>query len=153
MYNTEHLQEKWGPILDYDGLDPIKDAHRRSVTAILLENQEKELREEASFLSEQPTVNTNSGTNAGFSANATAAGPVAVALALKPAVAPELVLFVGVSFNIPLSWNADVSLKNFSWFSNRTAVTALRWGSVIFSHPSCSRRGFHFSCNCSDWNI
>ena len=60
MYNTEHLQEKWGPILDYDGLDPIKDAHRRSVTAILLENQEKELREEASFLSEQPTVNTNS---------------------------------------------------------------------------------------------
>ena len=68
MYNTEHLQEKWGPILDYDGLDPIKDAHRRSVTAILLENQEKELREEASFLSEQPTVNTQSGANAGFSA-------------------------------------------------------------------------------------
>ena len=63
MYNTEHLQEKWGPILDFDGVDPIKDAHRRNVTAILLENQEKELREEASFLSEQPTVNTNSGAN------------------------------------------------------------------------------------------
>ena len=77
MYNTEHLQEKWGPILDYDGVDPIKDAHRRATTAILLENQEKELREEASFLSEQPTVNTNSGANAGFSAGATAAGPVA----------------------------------------------------------------------------
>ena len=44
MYNSEQLQEKWAPILDYDGLDPIKDAHRRSVTAILLENQEKELR-------------------------------------------------------------------------------------------------------------
>ena len=77
MYNTEHLQEKWAPILDYDGVDPIKDAHRRATTAILLENQEKELREEASFLSEQPTVNTNSGSNAGFSAGATAAGPVA----------------------------------------------------------------------------
>ena len=77
MYNTEHLQEKWGPILDFDGVDPIKDAHRRNVTAILLENQEKELREEASFLSEQPTVNTNSGSSAGFSAGATAAGPVA----------------------------------------------------------------------------
>ena len=59
MYNTQHLQEKWGPILDYDGVDPIKDAHRRATTAILLENQEKELREEASFLSEQPTVNTS----------------------------------------------------------------------------------------------
>jgi len=78
MYNTEHLQEKWGPILDYDGVDPIKDAHRRNVTAILLENQEKELREEASFLSEQPTVNTGSTSSAaGFSAGATAAGPVA----------------------------------------------------------------------------
>ena len=63
MYNTEHLQEKWGPILDFDGVDPIKDAHRRNVTAILLENQEKELREEASFLSEQPTVNTGTTTN------------------------------------------------------------------------------------------
>ena len=84
MYNTEYLQEKWAPILDYDGLDPIKDAHRRSVTAILLENQEKELREERSFLSESPTVNTQSGVagvsgNAapGFSGDAQPAGPVA----------------------------------------------------------------------------
>ena len=74
MYNTEHLQEKWGPILDYDGVDPIKDAHRRATTAILLENQEKELREEASFLAEQPT---NSAGTGGFTAGATAAGPVA----------------------------------------------------------------------------
>jgi len=78
MYNSEYLQEKWSPILDYDGIDPIKDAHRRSVTAILLENQEKELREERSFLSEAPNVNTGSGASAaGFSANATDAGPVA----------------------------------------------------------------------------
>ena len=78
MYNSEHLQEKWAPILDYDGLDPIKDSHRRAVTAVLLENQEKELREERNFLSEAPNVNTNSGSSAaGFSADATAAGPVA----------------------------------------------------------------------------
>ena len=44
----------------------------------MLENQEKELREERSFLSEAPNVNTNSGSSAaGFSADATAAGPVA----------------------------------------------------------------------------
>ena len=77
MYNSEHLQEKWAPILDYDGLDPIKDSHRRAVTAVLLENQEKELREERSFLSETPNMNTGSGSAAGFSADATAAGPVA----------------------------------------------------------------------------
>jgi len=71
MFNAEQLQEKWAPILDYEGLDPIRDSHRRSVTAVLLENQERELREERSFLSEAPTVNTFSSTGTpGFSANA-----------------------------------------------------------------------------------
>ena len=71
MFNAEHLQEKWAPILDHDGLDPIKDSHRRAVTAILLENQEKAVQEEREFLSEQPTVNTNStSSTAGFSADA-----------------------------------------------------------------------------------
>jgi hypothetical protein len=65
------LQEKWAPILDYSGMDQIKDAHRRSVTAILLENQERELREERDFLYESPTNATNSSaTVAGFSASA-----------------------------------------------------------------------------------
>jgi len=98
MYNSEQLQEKWAPILDYDGLDPIKDAHRRSVTAILLENQEKELREESEFLSEAPNVNTqSSGSAAGFSADATAAGPVAgfdpVLISLIRRAMPNLVAY------------------------------------------------------------
>jgi len=75
--SNEALQEKWAPLLDYDGLDAIKDPHRRMVTAVLLENQEQAIREEKEFLYEQPTVNTNTGSNAGFSANATATGPVA----------------------------------------------------------------------------
>ena len=75
-FNTELLQEKWAPILDYQGMEPIRDSHRRAVTAILLENQEKTLREEREFLSESPTMNTgSSGATAGFSANA--ASPVA----------------------------------------------------------------------------
>jgi len=78
MFNAEHLQEKWAPLLDYQGLDQIKDSHRRMVTAVLLENQEKFLREESQFLYEAPITNsTASGANAGFSANATATGPVA----------------------------------------------------------------------------
>ena len=76
--NQEALVEKWAPLLDYDGLDPIKDNHRRMVTAVLLENQEQTQREEREFLSEQPTVTTgSSGSTAGFSAGATAGGPVA----------------------------------------------------------------------------
>jgi hypothetical protein len=80
MFNAEYLQEKWAPILDYSGMDQIKDAHRRSVTAILLENQERELREERDFLSEAPTMGTgSSGSGAGFGGSAQGfnAGPTA----------------------------------------------------------------------------
>ena len=41
MFNAEQLQEKWAPILNHDGLGEIKDPHKRMVTAVLLENQEK----------------------------------------------------------------------------------------------------------------
>ena len=82
MFQSETLQEKWKPLLNHEGCDEIKDPHRRAVTAVLLENQEKFLREQSAFnesgmLNEQPTMNTNSGANAGFSAGATATGPVA----------------------------------------------------------------------------
>ena len=49
MFHSEHLQEKWAPLLDYQGLDSIKDSHRRSVTAVLLENQERFLKEQFAF--------------------------------------------------------------------------------------------------------
>jgi hypothetical protein len=83
MFQSEHLVEKWKPLLEHEGLDKIEDAHKRSVTAVLLENQEKFLRESASFqesgslLAEAgPTM--SSGSNpAGFSGNATATGNVA----------------------------------------------------------------------------
>ena len=51
-FNAEHLQEKWAPLLDHDGMGEIKDSHRRMVTAVLLENQEKILKEEQEFLGE-----------------------------------------------------------------------------------------------------
>ena len=79
MFQSEHLQEKWAPLLNYEGLDPIKDNHRKAVTAVLLENQEKFLREQSAFndggmLTEQPTNATGNG---GFSAGSAAAGPTA----------------------------------------------------------------------------
>ena len=96
MFNAEHLQEKWAPILDHDGLDPIKDSHRRAVTAILLENQEKAVQEEREFLSEQPTVNTNStSSTAGFSADASSpvAGFDPVLISLIRRSMPNLVAY------------------------------------------------------------
>ena len=48
MYLSEDLQKKWGPVLTHDDLPPIKDNYRKAVTAVLLENQEKAMREQAS---------------------------------------------------------------------------------------------------------
>jgi len=85
MYNAEKIMEKWAPLLDAEGVDPIKDAHRRSVTAVLLENQEKFLQEQSAFengtsmLTEAAPTNSGNavGASGGFSGTAAAAGPVA----------------------------------------------------------------------------
>ena len=45
MNLQEDIQRKWEPILAHPDLSPIKDTHRRSVTAVVLENTEKALRE------------------------------------------------------------------------------------------------------------
>jgi len=78
MFNAEHLQEKWAPLLDYQGLDGIKDSHRRMVTAVLLENQEKFLREERQFLGEASYAsNAATAAGTGFAGQSTVGGPVA----------------------------------------------------------------------------
>jgi hypothetical protein len=52
MFQTEHLQEKWSPVLQHPDLPEIKDSYRRAVTTIILENQEKALKEDKNFLTE-----------------------------------------------------------------------------------------------------
>jgi hypothetical protein len=49
MYLNEEIQNKWAPVLEHADLSPIKDSHRRSVTATLLENTEKALRESGGY--------------------------------------------------------------------------------------------------------
>jgi hypothetical protein len=45
LANADQLKEKWSPVLDHNSLQPIEDNYRKSVTAILLENQEQAIRE------------------------------------------------------------------------------------------------------------
>ena len=92
MHNTEALQEKWAPVLDYEGMDPIKDSHRRAVTAVLLENQEQTLKEERAFLSESPT---NSVGNGGYTSSGgqTVAGFDPVLISLIRRAMPNLVAY------------------------------------------------------------
>ena len=58
MFNSESAQKKWAPILEHKDLPNIKDKYRKSVTAVILENQEKALREERAQSSFQPLTET-----------------------------------------------------------------------------------------------
>ena len=80
--NYQALVEKWGPVLEHDSFTAITDQHRKSVTATILENTEKALMESgdmsasmSSLLSE--AAPTNAAGADGFTAGATATGPVA----------------------------------------------------------------------------
>ena len=52
MFQTEHLQEKWQPVLQHPDLPEIQDSYKRAVTTLILENQEKALKEDKNFLAE-----------------------------------------------------------------------------------------------------
>jgi len=105
---SQQLQEKWAPVLEHGDLPRIEDNYKRAVTSILLENQERVIREERQILSEAiPTMSTGSNNavagagagagNAGFSSDATAAGPVAgfdpVLISLIRRAMPNLVAY------------------------------------------------------------
>ena len=61
MFQTEHLQEKWQPVLEHSDLAKISDPYRKAVTTVILENQEKALREDSNFLSEAAPTNVAGG--------------------------------------------------------------------------------------------
>jgi hypothetical protein len=67
MFLSEQLQTKWASVLDHPDLPEIKESYKRQVTAVLLENQEKALREERSALLQETPANAvqgNSGSTA-----------------------------------------------------------------------------------------
>ena len=66
MYLAEDLQKKWGPVLEHDDLPKIKDNYRKAVTAVLLENQETAMKEQAQqgsgvFMTEAAHANKTGG--------------------------------------------------------------------------------------------
>ena len=131
MPSNEVLQEKWGPLLNYDGIDPIKDAHRKAVTAQLLENQEIALREEKEFLHE--AAPTNSVGNGGFTSSGgqTVAGFDPVLISLIRRAMPNLVAYdlAGVQ---PMTGPTGLIFAMRSRFSTQDGTEAL------FNEPDTS---------------
>ena len=61
MFLSESIQQKWQPVLDHPDLPEVKDAYKRAVTSMVLENQEKALKEDAQFLNEAAPSNATGG--------------------------------------------------------------------------------------------
>ncbi len=78
----DKLVEKWAPVLDEPSAGSIKDAHRRQVTAAVLENQEIAFRKESELLTETPANNT---------ANVATWNPVLIALVRR--AMPNLIAY------------------------------------------------------------
>jgi len=130
MFNAEHLQEKWDPILSYDGAPKIEDAHRKMVTAVLLENQEKFLREQNNFLYEASPTNaaaTSGGAFGGTAASASGsptAGFDPVLISLIRRSMPNLVAYdlAGVQ---PMNGPTGLIFAMRSRFTNQSGTEAL----------------------------
>ena len=58
MFQTENLQEKWSPVLAHPDLPKIEDSYKRAVTTVILENQEKAIKEDRNFLREAAPTNS-----------------------------------------------------------------------------------------------
>ena len=133
MPSNEVLQEKWAPLLDYEGLDSIKDNHRRAVTAQLLENQEIALREERDFLSEAPT---NAVGNGGYTSSGgqTVAGFDPVLISLIRRSMPNLVAYdlAGVQ---PMTGPTGLIFAMRSRYANQSGTEA------FFNEPDTAFSG------------
>ena len=97
MFMTEQLNNKWDSVINHADIPQIKDAYKRSVTAVLLENQERALQEERAALWEAVPVNNVAG---GFSgqvngggANANLAGYDPILISLVRRAMPNLMAY------------------------------------------------------------
>jgi hypothetical protein len=123
---TEELVNKWKPILEHEDLAPIKDLHRRNVTAAILENTEKALQEAGqyvpqSLLSESPIPANFMG---GSSSDPTGGGidlfdPVLISLVRR--AMPNLMAYdvCGVQ---PMTGPSGLIFALRSRYSNQTAT-------------------------------
>jgi hypothetical protein len=94
--DRKQLMEKWSPILNHEALPSIKDHYRREVTAVLLENQEREMSKASEALFEAAPVNSG-GTGIALGGAGAATGTVSgydpVLISLVRRSMPQLIAY------------------------------------------------------------
>jgi hypothetical protein len=93
---TETIANKWSAVVDHPDLPEIKDAYKKHVTSVLLENQERALMEEKQALWEAvPTNNMGAGFSGQVNspANANLAGYDPILISLVRRAMPNLMAY------------------------------------------------------------
>ena len=88
---SESLQEKWQPVLEHPELPKIEDSYKRAVTSVILENQERAMKEEQGAITE--ALGAGTGTVVGTGATATAANWDPILISLVRRAMPNLVAY------------------------------------------------------------
>lgn len=119
--DTKQLVEKWAPVLDAEGLTPIKDAHRRQVTAVLLENTQRDLDAQKAILMEAQPV-TGLGGYADGGTGIAKYDPVLISLVRR--AAPQMIAYdlCGVQ---PLTQPTGLIFALRSRYGNQAGAEAL----------------------------
>jgi hypothetical protein len=121
------LVEKWGPVLNHESMPAIKDNYRKEVTAILLENQEREMGKQAGILNEAgPTNSGGTGLAMGHAGATTndVAGLDPVLISLVRRAMPQMIAYdiCGVQ---PMTQPTGLIFAMKSRYSNQGGTEAL----------------------------
>ena len=122
MFNSENLQKKWAPILEHKDLPSIKDNYRKAVTAVVLEQQERALREERAQSSFQAITETAANATTGGTGNLANWDPILISLVRRSM--PNLIAYdiAGVQ---PMSGPTGLIFAMKSRYSTQGGTEAL----------------------------
>ena len=122
MFNSENFQKKWAPILEHKDLPSIKDNYRKAVTAVILENQEKAMREERAQSTFGNITETAANATAGGSAPLANWDPILISLVRRSM--PNLIAYdiAGVQ---PMSGPTGLIFAMKSKYSTQGGTEAL----------------------------
>ena len=96
MQNRQDLVKKWNAVLEHGSLPSIKDNYRKEVTAVLLENQEREMAKQQEALFEASPANSGGsgiGLGGAGSATGTVSGFDPVLISLVRRAMPQMIAY------------------------------------------------------------
>lgn len=144
MYLKEELQNKWAPILEHADLPAIRDQHRRSVTAVMLENTEVALREAAAHGQFQTLTETSSSlpvNNMGTSSSTAGAGAIdtfdPVLISLVRRAMPNLIAY-DICGTQPMTGPTGLIFAMRSRYSNTTSTNAAAGSETFYNEVNTS---------------